>query len=90
MGKLILPLSTAEHFSGNIKMDKIIKSKNELILGVVGIFLLAVLTTVFAWGIGFLGLNIGKAINSSKSTNSSVSFDLKGAEQLNLKGLGQQ
>ncbi len=69
-------------------MEKLIKSKNELLLGTVGILFVAFLIYVFIWGISFLADNIGKAITSEKGTSASMNFDLKGAERLNLKGLG--
>lgn len=70
-------------------MEKFIKSKNELILGTVGILLLVSLIIIFGWGINFLAENISTAITSGKSGRASMNFDLTGAQRLNLKGLVQ-
>ena len=69
-------------------MEKLIKSKNELLLGTIGVLFVAFLIYVFIWGISFLADNIGTAISSEKGTTASMNFDLQGAERLNLKGLG--
>ena len=70
-------------------MEKFLRSKNELILGTVGILLLAALIFIFGWGINFLAANISTAITSGKSGKASANFDLTGAQRLNLKGLVQ-
>ncbi len=70
-------------------MSKFIKSKNELILGIVGILLLAALIAIFVWGISFLAMGIGKSISSGDKSDASANFDLEAAKQLHLKGLAQ-
>jgi hypothetical protein len=70
-------------------MEKLVKSKNEIILGTIGILLLASLIVIFSWGVGFLAINISKAISSGASTGNSMNFDLEAAKGLNLKGLSK-
>jgi hypothetical protein len=70
-------------------MEKLIKSKNELILGTIGILLLVSLIAISSWVISFLAVQIGKAVTSEKSSEATMNFDLKGAERLNFKGLVQ-
>jgi len=70
-------------------MDKLIKSKNELILGTIGILFIIFLISVFSWGISFLAVNIGNSITSERTGEASMNFDLNGAKRLNLKGLAQ-
>lgn len=70
-------------------MNKLFKSKQEWILGTAGVVLLAVLISIFIWGIGFLAAGIGKAITSGNTKSAGMNFDLEGAKQLNLKGLAK-
>ncbi len=66
-----------------------IKHKNEMILGGIAAILLAALAYAFIWGVGFIALNVSKAITAGSGAKTGASFDLEGAKRLNLKGLAQ-
>ena len=60
---------------------------SESVLAGFAVVFLAVMAVCFFWGIDVLVSDVGHALNSGGIVNQQPGFDLKGASELDLKGL---
>ncbi|MEK7195263.1 MAG: hypothetical protein AAB655_01050 [Patescibacteria group bacterium] len=68
-------------------MYNFFKKHPDIVLMVSAILFLTILFVYFFWGIRILLGSLGKTIGITKATEKITTFDLKGAERLDLKGL---
>ena len=59
----------------------------EIILAALAIFFIALLLSVFSWGIGNVVGSVNRAVNATGTGSGDIGFDLQGAKALNLRGL---
>ncbi|MDO8536972.1 MAG: hypothetical protein Q7R94_01865 [bacterium] len=70
--------------------SKIFKKHPDFFLIGFAILLLAVIGTIFFWGITTLIFNLNRAISiEGETTEGAAVFDIKGAASLDLKGLAR-
>jgi hypothetical protein len=68
-------------------MKKILRKYPETILVILAFFFLGLLFTYFSWGIGQVVGEVNRAVNAKGEVAGSTSFNLKGAQALDMRGL---
>jgi hypothetical protein len=68
-------------------MKKILRKYPETILIALAIIFLGIVFSSFSWGIGNVVEQVNRGVNAKAGDAGSVTFDLKGARALDLRGL---
>lgn len=68
-------------------LKNILRTHVEWVLVAMGILLVAVVGWILVWGVTILAQGLGTSLSAPKTQYAAEKFDLKGASELNLRGL---
>lgn len=68
-------------------MKKLFRKYPDVILAIFAVIFVALILTVFSWGIGMVITSVDKALNTTGQAGGNSGFNIAGAKALDLRGL---